>query len=170
MARIAEVLRVLDHVRLPNERAYRTRLLAGVHLLPAFERRLQSRTNGEDLESTWALIVTSLQEHGPAAAADAALTSEETPLVTAESSQAALLFGSVSPTVTEADVHKLTNVLLSRFSPEVLESAELQKLTRSGQMHLQRRYSCPLNLCGKHWLTCPTRLLTWTGCLHSPAD
>jgi Zn-dependent peptidase ImmA (M78 family) len=74
------------------------------------------RRSAEQVKRSWEKITEVLQNisHGPAL--NAALAADDTPLVLAGSCQAALLFGSVSPTVSEADVYTLGDVLIRQYS------------------------------------------------------
>ena len=108
-----------------NQRAIRLGWLAD---LPGDEiaGNQPRRRSGEQLKRSWERITEILRtlSHGPAL--DAALAADDRPLFLAGSCQAALLFGSASPRISEADVITLGDVLIrqyarSRNSDEALE-------------------------------------------------
>ena len=59
------------------------------------------------------------------------MATEETPLVLVGSCQAALLFGSVSPTVSEADIYTLGDVLIRQYSRSRNQDGQLEDLSRN---------------------------------------
>jgi Zn-dependent peptidase ImmA (M78 family) len=70
---------------------------------------------GGEIEGVWHKVVQSLRSFGNEPAAQAALATESSPLVVTGSCQAALLFGAVAPTVTEADVLALAEILIQQY-------------------------------------------------------
>lgn len=75
-----------------------------------------NKRSGEQRRRSWERLTGVLRSinHGPAL--KAALATDDQPLFLAGSCQAALLFGSVSPTVSEADVITLADVLIKQYS------------------------------------------------------
>jgi Zn-dependent peptidase ImmA (M78 family) len=97
----------------------RVRWLAG---LPT-----RART-AEKLQESWDSVTAVIQRFRNKPAVQAALAVDETPLVLTGSCQAALLFGSVAPTVSDSDVVTLANVLLQQYSRKETENETLVKL------------------------------------------
>ncbi|MCA1672480.1 MAG: ImmA/IrrE family metallo-endopeptidase, partial [Actinobacteria bacterium] len=77
---------------------------------------LKGTAPAEEMENRWRQIVVALRDEQDEGAAEAALDVDESSLVIVGSSQAALLFSSVSPTVTEEDVRTLASVLIDQYS------------------------------------------------------
>lgn len=86
--------------------------------------------------ATWDDMVRSLHEGADPRAVDAALATEKSELVISRSSPAALLFSTVSPTVTGDDVRALSALLLDSFTPHP-DHSEL--LTVGGSVPLDDR-------------------------------
>ncbi len=104
----------------PSQRAARVGWLAGLSLRSAIDQ----------IKPSWDRITTALRDVGSGPAVDAALVTQETPLVVVGSCQAALLFGSVAPEISEADVRMLAGVLIHQYSSRDSQNAELTGLTQ----------------------------------------
>jgi Zn-dependent peptidase ImmA (M78 family) len=113
----------------PFQREKRLRWIAG---LPEHIRTIDRLKVGPttQLKESWERISSTIRTFRSKQAVEAALAADETPLVVVGSCQAALLFGSVSPTVSEADVYTLADVLIKQYSREVGDE-ELEKLSES---------------------------------------
>lgn len=113
----------------PYQREKRLRWLAG---LPAHARTVDrlKGASADQFKESWERISSTLKRFRPEQAVEAALAAEETPLILVGSCQASLLFGSVAPTVSEADVYTLAKVLIKQYSREN-PNQELEKLSRS---------------------------------------
>jgi Zn-dependent peptidase ImmA (M78 family) len=114
----------------PCQREIRLRWLAG---LPAQERivdRLKDKA-ADQFKGSWGNITNVLEAFRSGPAVEAALAADDTPLVLVGSCQAALLFGSVSPTVSEADVYTLAELLIKQYSRWGNQNEELEKLSRN---------------------------------------
>jgi Zn-dependent peptidase ImmA (M78 family) len=118
-----EALKVrLQELGQPYQREKRLRWVAG---LPAHADTVDRL---EGVSTSWEKVLSILRRSGRKGAVEAALASEETPIVLIGSCQAALLFGSVAPTISEADVYTLAEVLLRQYS-RTDQSQELEKLS-----------------------------------------
>lgn len=118
----------LQELSNPYQRESRLRWLAG---LPAHARtvdRFKDAAAGQ-FKASWERISSTLKGSWRGPAVEAALATEDTPLVLVGSCQAALLFGSVAPTVSEADVYTLAEVLIKQYSRED-QNQELDKLSK----------------------------------------
>jgi Zn-dependent peptidase ImmA (M78 family) len=109
----------------------RLRWLAGLSTTPPMSRQLLGTTTEAEIGSAWSGVLEILEKQGNQAALQAALATDDRPLVIAGSCQAALLFGAVSPTVSESDVRTLAEVLIGQYSPYDVESVGLKSLVRS---------------------------------------
>jgi Zn-dependent peptidase ImmA (M78 family) len=119
----------LEELTSPYQRETRVRWLSG---LPAHARtvdRFKSSVAGQFKES-WDRVSSTLRGKWRGQAVEAAFSTEATPLVIVGSCQAALLFGSVAPAVSENDVYTLAEVLIRQYSRED-RNQELDKLSRS---------------------------------------
>jgi len=85
----------------------------------------------DQFERSWQDVTDVLKSFSRGPALQAALDTEETPLVLVGSCHAALLFGSVSPTVSEADVRTLGRVLINQYSRFENQHERLEKLSRN---------------------------------------
>jgi Zn-dependent peptidase ImmA (M78 family) len=81
------------------------------------------------MNQRWFEIVDALKDAGGNGAAEAALAIDESPLVVIGSCHAALLFSSLSPTVTTEDVRTLASVLVEQYT-RVAVFPELDDLAR----------------------------------------
>jgi len=117
---------------LPNIDQRNTRLgwLVGLQPRAHVLNRLKENAASQFKES-WEEIISVLGRLSHGAALDAALATEETPLVLVGSCQAALLFGSVSPTISEADVYTLGDVLIKQYSRTRNQDGQLEELSRN---------------------------------------
>lgn len=119
----------LEELSKPYQREIRLRWLSG---LPAHARtvdRFKGSVAGQFKES-WERVSSTFKSSWRGRAVEAAFSTEDTPLVVVGSCQAALLFGSVAPTVSEKDVYTLAEVLVRQYSRED-QNQELDKLSRS---------------------------------------
>ncbi len=130
--RLAILQAKIGDLTVPAQHDIRLRWLAGLATAPPMSKRLLGRTTEEDIRSTWSAVLGALGTLGDQRrdeAVHAALATDDTPLVIAGSCQAALLFGAVSPTVSEADVRTLAQVLIDQYSASDVESEYLKELT-----------------------------------------
>jgi len=125
-----EALKVqLQELVNPYQHENRLRWLAG---LPAHTRTLDrfKSASADQFKESWERISRTIKSFRRERAVGAALATEETPLIVVGSCQAALLFGSVAPTVSEADVYTLAEVLIKQYSIGD-RNEELEKLSKS---------------------------------------
>jgi len=113
--RISNLLSSVANLRADAQHETRLSWLAGLREIPPMLGRLHDSISETEMQNRWSEIVSSLREIGGEDAAAAALEVDESPLVIAGSCQAALLFSSVSPTVTYADVRTLASVLVDQY-------------------------------------------------------
>jgi Zn-dependent peptidase ImmA (M78 family) len=101
--------------------------------LPARTRMVDAPKEkvADQFKESWQGITNVLKGFSRGPALQATLAAEETPLVLIGSCQAALLFGSVSPRVSEADVYTLGQVLINQYSRSRDEQSELEKLSQN---------------------------------------
>jgi Zn-dependent peptidase ImmA (M78 family) len=92
--------------------------------------RLKEKTV-DQFKGSWEEITNVLRSFSRGPALEAALATEETPFVLVGSCQAALLFGSVSPTISEADVYTLGDVLIRQYSQSRNQDGQLEELSRN---------------------------------------
>jgi Zn-dependent peptidase ImmA (M78 family) len=105
---------LLDH----SHHDVRLGWLAGLHgSSPLTQRVTGIATEERQVGERWQEIVATLREIDGGDATNAALATTETDLVLIGSCQAALLFGSVAPTVSEKDVRTLAQVLVDQYQP-----------------------------------------------------
>jgi Zn-dependent peptidase ImmA (M78 family) len=119
----------LQELANPYQRENRLRWLAG---LPAHAQTID-RFKGaaaDQFRVSWERVSSTLKRSWRGPAVEAALATEETPLVLVGSCQAALLFGSVAPTVSETDVYTLAEVLVKQYSRED-QNREIDKLSKN---------------------------------------
>lgn len=128
--RLASLQASLQELPNPNQRETRLRWLAGLPAHPQVINRLKDRAV-DQFKGSWQNVTNVLNSFRPGRAVEAALATDETPLVLVGSCQAALLFGSVSPTVTESDVYTLASVLIRQYSRWGNQNEELEKLSRN---------------------------------------
>lgn len=117
---------------LPNPKQHDARLGWLVGLRPT--GRMLHRLKGKAVDQvarSWEEVTNVLRGLSRGPALQAALATEDTPLVLVGSSQAALLFGSVSPTISEADVLTLGRVLISQYSRLRPQGENLEELSRN---------------------------------------
>lgn len=115
-SRILALSSAVDNLRADAQHEDRLSWLAGLRELSPMPSRLQGSRSETEMRTRWAEIVTTLEGFGNEQAAAAALAVEESPLVIAGSCQAALLFSSLSPTVTSDDVRTLASVLVEQYT------------------------------------------------------
>jgi Zn-dependent peptidase ImmA (M78 family) len=113
----------------PLQRENRLRWLAGLPAHADTVDRFKSASDGQ-FKASWERILSILRNSRPRQAVEAALAAEETAVVLVGSCQAALLFGSVAPTISEKDVHTLAEVLLKQYS-RTDRNKELDNLSMS---------------------------------------
>lgn len=126
--RIESVYEALLEVPNLDQRDVRLGWLADLSAHESTADRLKVRS-GEQLRRSWVKVTEVLRTISRGPALDAALAVEDTPLVLTGSCQAALLFGSVSPTVSEVDVYTLGEVLIRQYSRSRSRSETLEVLS-----------------------------------------
>jgi Zn-dependent peptidase ImmA (M78 family) len=114
----------------PDQRETRIRWLSGLQAPARAVDRLKDRT-ADQIKESWDDVTSVLRSFHNGPAVEAALAVDERPLVLVGSCQAALLFGSVSPTISEADVHTLAEVLIRQYSQSINQNNQLEKLSRN---------------------------------------
>jgi Zn-dependent peptidase ImmA (M78 family) len=125
-----EALKIrLQELSNPNQRENRLRWLAGLPADVLTADRLKG-VPGDHFKASWERILTILVGSRRKDAVQAALATEEAPIVLIGSCQAALLFGSVDPAISEDDVYTLAEVLLKQYS-RTERDLELDKLSKS---------------------------------------
>lgn len=136
VGRISAVATKLDEIRAGLQSSERLGWLAGLReSVPVSSRRSGSFADTEtEMQDRWRTVVDSLQGLGDEAAVAAALETEQSPLVVTGSCQAALLFSSVSPDVTSADVHTLTSILIEQYRGSA-SSARIDELAEDVPLH-----------------------------------
>jgi Zn-dependent peptidase ImmA (M78 family) len=107
--RLSALVRKLRELELPAHRELRVSWLAGLSPLRS------PAESADGSRSSWRRIVDTIRSLGNKEAAEAALAVDDSPLVVVGSCQAALLFGAVAPTVTEPDVRRLAEVLVTQY-------------------------------------------------------
>jgi Zn-dependent peptidase ImmA (M78 family) len=112
----------------PYQRENRIRWLAGLPAHAETVDRFKSAAT-DQFRASWERVSSMLKRSWRGPAVEAALATEETPLVVVGSSQAALLFGSAAPTVSEADVFTLAELLIKQYSNED-QNREIDKLSK----------------------------------------
>jgi len=85
----------------------------------------------DQFRGSWEEVTNVLRSFGRGPAVEAALATEETPLVLVGSCQAALLFGSVSPEISEADVYTLGDILIRQYSRSGNQDGQLEELSQN---------------------------------------
>jgi Zn-dependent peptidase ImmA (M78 family) len=112
---------------LPGHAEARVRWLSG---LPAYSQPLSDlkRSATDRIRESWVDISNTIRRFPGRGAVEAALSVDESPLVVTGSCQAALLFGSVSPTVSADDVYRLASVLITQYTSLEAENDELRSL------------------------------------------
>jgi len=125
-----EILRErLKLLKAPSQDESRLEWLAGLRQTSPLTRRLRGGVPEDEMHVRWSQIVTTLTSFDNPEGAKAALEVEESPLVISGSCHAALMFSSMSPTVTENDVRTLAAVLVGQYSREPI-SSQLTSLSR----------------------------------------
>jgi Zn-dependent peptidase ImmA (M78 family) len=114
----------------PDQRESRIRWLAGLQTPARAVDRLKDSA-AEKIKESWGNVTSVLKSFHNGPAVEAALAVDERPLVLVGSCQAALLFGSASPTLSEADVYMLAEVLIKQYSRSVDQNSQLEKLSRN---------------------------------------
>jgi Zn-dependent peptidase ImmA (M78 family) len=127
--RLAALKVRLQDLGKPYQRENRLRWLVGLPAHALTVERFKGVSDGQ-FKASWERVLNILRHSRPRQAGEAALATEETSLVVVGSCQAALLFGSVAPTISEADVYTLAEVLLKQYS-RADRNQELEKLSRS---------------------------------------
>lgn len=123
--RIQKAKIALESLRAPAQDEARLSWLAGLRSY-RFRSGVIEETGGR-IRDSWEQIRRAL---GNSAAARAALAVEErTPLVVTGSCQAALLFGSVSPAISESDVERLAALLIEQYDDTGDAHARLEEYT-----------------------------------------
>lgn len=113
-----------------DQRDVRLGWLVGLQPRAHVLSRLTEKTV-DQFKGSWEEVTNVLRSFSRGPALEAALASEETPLVLVGSCQAALLFGSVSPTISEADVYTLGEVLIKQYSRYGDQGGQLEELSRN---------------------------------------
>jgi Zn-dependent peptidase ImmA (M78 family) len=127
--RLTDLQAKLQSLPGPTQHDVRLRWLAGLPDLPRNTDQLQGYAMGS--QESWPDIADALRDLGSQGAADAALSVDEAPLVVVGSCHAALLFGSVTPTVSETDVQTLARVLIEQYSSYGNGDSKLEKLSKN---------------------------------------
>ncbi|MGW0602548.1 ImmA/IrrE family metallo-endopeptidase [Streptomyces sp. NPDC002640] len=132
-ARILKVKSALESLRSSTQDEMRLSWLAGL-------RSYRFRSGvieevGSRVKDSWEQFRKSV---GTSAAAHAALSVEDrTPLVVTGSCQAALLFGSVSPTISEPDVERLASLLVDQYDASGSAHARLEEYAEESLVSLR---------------------------------
>jgi Zn-dependent peptidase ImmA (M78 family) len=108
--------------------------LAGLRSIVPLPERLAGQGEERRVQDRWPEVVATLRELDGGSATTAALATEPWPdrdpgLVLTGSCQAALLFGSVAPTVSEKDVRTLAQVLIEQYQSATVQRSRLEALT-----------------------------------------
>jgi Zn-dependent peptidase ImmA (M78 family) len=111
-ARLRKLRDAFRSVTEPIQEKSRLSWLAGLRSRPLTVSPLGA---GERLAEAWEHVRRTLDRANPKAAAAVLATEDRSPLVLGGSCQAALLFGSVAPTVSERDVERLAALLIERY-------------------------------------------------------
>lgn len=137
------VVQLRDTLRLissPGATDVRLEWLASLRQAAPLDGRLRGVVRpADEIHVRWQQIVAALNDTGDSDGVREALSVEESPLVITGSCYAALMFGSVSPTVSENDVRTLASVMVSQYSrtpvsgplAEMSETAILDRAIRS---------------------------------------
>lgn len=127
--RLASLRGCLQDLRSSRQHDSRLDWLAGLREAPPLPGRLRGITIESEMHTRWSEIVAALKSSGEDNAVEAALEVEESSLVVRGSCHAALLFSSLSPTVTADDVRTLASVLTAQYTPGAV-STGLDSLSR----------------------------------------
>jgi hypothetical protein len=114
--RLADLSRQVGNLKASSQHDNRLNWLAGLRTLPPFRGRLQGSSSEDEMHSRGEEVVATLEGSGNHEGAEAALAVDESSLVISGSCHAALLFSSLSPTVTVEDVRTLVSVLIGQYS------------------------------------------------------
>jgi hypothetical protein len=133
-ARLESLQAGLQELPNPSQHEIRLRWLAGLPAPARVVDQLKGKS-ADQFKGSWENVTSVLKSFRKGPAVEAALATDETPLVLVGSCQAALLFGSVSPTISEADVYTLADVLISQYSRSGNQNSELEKLSRNIPPH-----------------------------------
>ncbi|GAA0397401.1 hypothetical protein Acor_74880 [Acrocarpospora corrugata] len=112
-SRIAALANRLKRLEMPDQEHERLAWLAGIRMASSASYPLESEAEHLILSARWAEIMKSLRQLG-ADATGPAFSSQSTKLTVVDPSHAALLFSSVSPTVTQKDIETLGRVLIDQ--------------------------------------------------------
>lgn len=113
VAELREKVALLDE---PTATSVRLEWLAGLREAPPLTGRLGGAVPEREMRVRWSRIVDALGGLGDSEGAQAALAVEESSLVITGSCHAALMFSSMSPTVSEKDVRTLATVMVEQYS------------------------------------------------------
>ncbi|KAB1095191.1 ImmA/IrrE family metallo-endopeptidase [Micromonospora aurantiaca] len=128
-ARISRLRSVLEELKAPAEEDKRLEWLAGLRETMPLTGRLHGAIPEQEMHSRWSQIVASLKDLDDAAATDEAFSTISDPLVIAGSCHVALMFSSMSPTVTDNDVRTIGAALVSQYIPQPA-AHQLKSLSR----------------------------------------
>ncbi|MER7165401.1 ImmA/IrrE family metallo-endopeptidase [Micromonospora sp. NPDC000207] len=132
--RLAALQRSIRQISDPAQNPSRVEWLAGVRGESAPPERLHHTDPQTKWHVRWSEIVEELQELGTPDSAGEALRTESDSIVVTGSCHAALMFSSMSPTVTPNDVRTVTAVLVEQYSPDPVLT-ELTTLSRPAPMN-----------------------------------
>ena len=118
--RFARLCTLVDKIADRGEKQARIEWLAGLRKTPDITERLTRAAGKRRTSNRWSEVVTALR-NVDGAAARGLLTVDSSPLVITGSCHAALMFSSVSPTITENDVRTIATALVERYSPDPVD-------------------------------------------------
>lgn len=136
--RLARLRATLESLQAPAEEDTRLEWLAGLRETVPLTGRLHGVIPEHEMHTRWSQIVASLKSMGDTDGVNEALATESSPLVITGSCHVALMFSSMSPTVTERDVRTIGAALIGQYSTEPVTS-ELARLSRSVPLDLTVR-------------------------------
>ncbi|MDX5456572.1 ImmA/IrrE family metallo-endopeptidase [Micromonospora tulbaghiae] len=136
--RLNRLRSALDALQAPTEEDTRVEWLAGLRETIPLTGRLHGVIPEHEMHTRWSQIVASLKSMGDTHGANEALATESSPLVVTGSCHVALMFSSMSPTVTENDVRTISAALIGQYSPEPV-AVELAGISRSIPLDLSVR-------------------------------
>lgn len=115
-ARLEKVSSSFAALSEPNQNSQRLSYLAGLRLPAVQAADMPSNLDGW-VHASWSKVQDILSRINPKAASAAMEFESGTPLVITGSCQAALLFGSVAPSISESDAEKLAQLLVDQYDP-----------------------------------------------------
>ncbi|MFI2665579.1 ImmA/IrrE family metallo-endopeptidase [Micromonospora carbonacea] len=116
--RLSRLQQSVQRIQNPQEGEARIEWLAGIREQNPLAGSLRGADLDDELNVRWADIVAQLKDLGTPESVSEALQTESDPIVVRGSCQVAMMFSSMSPTVTRNDVRTIAAVLVDQYSPD----------------------------------------------------